>query len=379
VKRRLVLITEIIAPYRIPVFNALAGRDDIDLHVIFLSETDPSLREWLVYKDEICFPYEVLPAFRWRLGKFNVLINRGATQALEKARPDAILCGGYNYLASWQASAWAGKWNVPFLLWLESTAADQRKNFAGVERLKRLFLARCRGFVVPGQASHEYLRELGVSPEKIFVAPNAIDNAFFAGRASQARVHGDDLRRDLKLPERYFLFVGRLVRAKGVFELLEAYAKLNVPLRRTLGLVFVGDGPAGAELRERASQMADANIQFAGFVQKDLLPSYYALADALVFPTHSDTWGFVVNEAMACSLPVIASAVAGCVADLLRDGWNGRVVRSRNAAELAAAMTEFSQGGGRLREMGERSAQRIAEYSPERCAAGIAQAVTRCG
>jgi hypothetical protein len=48
--RRLVLLTEIIAPYRIPVFNALASHSGIDLHVIFLAENDPTLREWLVYK-----------------------------------------------------------------------------------------------------------------------------------------------------------------------------------------------------------------------------------------------------------------------------------------------------------------------------------------
>jgi len=81
-KRRLTLITEIIAPYRIPVFTALAARDDVDLHIIFLSETDPSLRDWLVYKNEICFLYEVLPAIRWRLGKYNVLINRGLAAAI---------------------------------------------------------------------------------------------------------------------------------------------------------------------------------------------------------------------------------------------------------------------------------------------------------
>ena len=58
--RRLVIITEIISPYRIPLFNALADRGDIDLHVVFLSETDPGLREWKIYKDEIRFSYQVL-------------------------------------------------------------------------------------------------------------------------------------------------------------------------------------------------------------------------------------------------------------------------------------------------------------------------------
>jgi glycosyltransferase involved in cell wall biosynthesis len=379
VKPRLLLITEIIAPYRTPVFNALARRDEIDLHVVFLSETDPSLRQWQVSKDEIQFEYEVLSSYRWRVGKFNGLINRGVRRALEKAQPHAILCGGYNYLASWQALAWARKRNIPFLLWVESTAADQRSKFPWVESLKRSFLSRCRAFVVPGNASQQYLGHLGVEADTVFRAPNAVDNALFAEGAARARAQAAVLRQQLNLPDQCFLFVGRLVRAKGIFELLKAYAKLDASLRRAMGLVIVGEGPDGGQVRERASRISDGNIQFPGFVQKEGLPNYYALADALVFPTHSDTWGFVVNEAMACALPVIASEVAGCVPDLVQDGWNGRLVRPRDAAALAAAMTEFaSQGRERLREMGERSAQRISAYSPELCAAGIARAVLTC-
>ena len=60
-KRRLTLITEIIAPYRVPVFNALAARDDIDLHVIFLSHTDTNLRQWNVPLNEIRFSYRSTP------------------------------------------------------------------------------------------------------------------------------------------------------------------------------------------------------------------------------------------------------------------------------------------------------------------------------
>ena len=119
---RLVIITEIIAPYRIPVFNALAARSEIELHVIFLSENDPSLRLWRVYKDEIKFSYEVLPSWRQRFGRHNVLVNRGLVSALNRIKPGVVLCGGYNYLASWEAAGWARIHRVPLLLWSESTA-----------------------------------------------------------------------------------------------------------------------------------------------------------------------------------------------------------------------------------------------------------------
>ena len=72
-KRRLVITTEIISPYRIPVFNALAEHPDVDLHVIFLAETDPSMRRWKIYKDEIRFSYEVLPHWRRRVAGYNLL------------------------------------------------------------------------------------------------------------------------------------------------------------------------------------------------------------------------------------------------------------------------------------------------------------------
>ena len=70
---RLVILTEIISPYRIPLFNALVCRNEVDLHVIFLAETDPTLRQWRVYKDEIKFSYQVLPSFRKRIGRYNLL------------------------------------------------------------------------------------------------------------------------------------------------------------------------------------------------------------------------------------------------------------------------------------------------------------------
>lgn len=377
-KRRFSLITEIIAPYRIPVFNALAARDDLDLRVIFLSETDPSLRQWQVYKNEIKFSYQVLPSFRQRIGKYNVLLNRGLAAALAHSRPEAILCGGYNYLASWQAQRWAAKRSIPFLLWLESTAADQRRHTPLVEALKRRFLARCAGFVVPGRASHAYLRQFGVPDSSIYPAPNAVDNAFFAAAAAHARANSDALHATLHLPNRYFLFVGRLVEAKGVFELLEAYAKLNPALRSSVGLVVVGDGPARATLERRAAQISLGTIHFAGFAQKEDLPPFYALADALVFPTHSDTWGFVVNEAMACSCPVIASDIAGCVPDLVEDGQTGKIVPARSASQMAQAMEYLAVHDDVRRGMASQSAQRIAAYSPEACAQGIAKAVLAC-
>ena len=371
-RRRLVVITEIIAPYRIPVFNALAKLSDVDLHVIFLSESDVSLRRWSVYKDEIHFSYEVLPAWRARLGKHNFLLNVGAGRALSKCDPDVVVCGGYSYVASWQAVAWA-KWRrVPFVLWTESTGGDQRRALPPAEIAKRLFIRGCDGFLVPGKASLNYLISLGASADRIFVAPNAVDIGLFTARAEGVRHDAATMRGNCHLPKRFFLFVGRLVSSKGIFDLLDAYSQLPDELRREAGLVYVGDGVARSELERRASTVTSGSIRVVGFKQRDELANFYALAEALVLPTHSDTWGLVVNEAMACGLPIITTDVAGCAEDLVHRNQNGFVVPVGNVIALADALKRLALDPRLARDMGRRSSELISNYSPEKCAAGFA-------
>jgi glycosyltransferase involved in cell wall biosynthesis len=375
-KRRLVILTEIISPYRIPLFNALAQHEEVDLHVIFLADTDPTLREWHVYKNEIRFSYEVLPSWRKRFGRYNWLLNHGVGLALSRSAPEVILCGGYNYVASWRSLLWARVHKVPFFLWSESNAGDLRRGHVPVELLKNAFLRRCSGFVVPGQPAREYLgTQKNIPEDAIFTAPNAVDNDLFAASAVVARRDAAGHRKSLGLPERYFLFVGRLVREKGVFELISAYATLDESLRRHVGLVLVGDGVCRGRLEEEAASISPGMIRFAGFAQREQLTTYYALAEILVLPTYADTWGLVVNEAMACGLPVILSRAAGCATDLLKENWNGLLVPPRDVASLASAMRNLADQPELCVTMGANSAQHILHYSPKEWSRGIARLV----
>jgi glycosyltransferase involved in cell wall biosynthesis len=370
--RRLVLITELIAPYRIPVFNAMARRSELELHIIFLAETDEALRQWRVYIDEIRFSYQVLRSWRWRMGKQNILINRGLGRALNKLRPQIIICGGYSYIASWEAQLWARRHRVEFVLWTESTHQDARGKRPWVEWLKTYFLRHCDRFVVPGKASFDYLRLLASSSAEILTAPNAVDNGWFAGQAGNIKSHAAEFRQRMNLPSRFILFAGRLVPEKGVFDLLAAYAKLDSSLRSEVGLVFAGDGISKTELAKQAKQITPGTVFFPGFAQREDLAGLYALAELLVLPTHSDPWGLVVNEAMACGLPIIVSNVAGCAVDLVEDGWNGYIVPLRDAEKLSAAIDSVVQQPEMRLQMGARSLELIRNYSPEACADGLA-------
>ena len=373
------ILTEIIAPYRIPVFNVLASGAGLDLHVIFLAETDETLRQWRVYKDEICFSHQILPSWRWRAGRTSVLINRGLWSALNKANPQVIICGGYNHAASWEALLWARRHRVPFVLWSESNSQDARAGRAWVESLKAYFLRHCDRFVVPGKASFEYLKMLGCEEASISTAPNAVDSSWFATRAESAFRRAAEFRDQLRLPSRFILFVGRLVPEKGVCDLLEAYAMLESGMRSEVGLVFAGDGVSREELAQQAKRISPGTVCFPGFAQREDLAGLYALAECLVLPTHSDPWGLVVNEAMACGLPIIVSSVAGCSADLVDDGWNGYVVPPQDSEKLRLAIDCVVRRPELRQSMSAHSLERIRGYSPEACAEGLAAAAISAG
>lgn len=372
---KLVIVTEIIAPYRIPVFNALARHAEIDLEVIFLSENDSTLRQWLVYKEEIRFRYSVLPSWRRRLGRYNVLLNRGVRAKLERAHPNVVVCGGYNYLASWSVARWAKANLVPLLLWSESTAFDLRGRHRAVELLKKKFVGFCEAFVVPGKSSRNYLQDLGIDDAKIFTAPNAVDTGLFSSVADAVRSRAAEIRDRHGLPGKYFLYAGRLVESKGIFDLLDAYAAMSAETRQEVSLLFVGEGGEKQKLLARAEQIRPGRVKVLGFQQREELAEIYALAECLVFPTRSDPWGLVVNEAMACGLPVIATSVAGCTADLVRDGWNGFVVPPRDPLRLVAAMEIIAMDAGRRSTMARNGRERSDQYSPAAWAQGMANAV----
>jgi glycosyltransferase involved in cell wall biosynthesis len=260
------------------------------------------------------------------------------------------------------------------LLWAESNLKDKRSKNPIIEFLKRLFINGCKAFIVPGRSSQEYLIAYGVPPRLVFKAPNAVDNDLFAAGAAAARRDAEKQRAALHLPTRYFLFVGRLIREKGIFDLLDAYASLEEVTRANVALVFVGEGPERDELGSRAANISPGSIRVAGFTQREQLAAYYGLAEALIFPTYSDPWGLVVNEAMVCGLPIICTEVAGCVADLVCSGHNGLVTKPGDVAALTSALQELADPV-RLKQMGAASVAKIQEYSPAAWAAGIKRAI----
>jgi len=136
----------------------------------------------------------------------------------------------------------------------------------------------------------------------------------------------------------------------------------------------VGDGPD----KVRSSHFVRAhglNVGFAGFRQRADLPRLYAAGDVFVFPSLGDTYGLVVDEAMAAGLPIISTTAVGEIRERVVDGVNGYLVPSNDPGELAEAMRRLASDPALRSRMGARSAEMIAPYTPDRWAAEFESAV----
>lgn len=220
-----------------------------------------------------------------------------------------------------------------------------------------------RQFLPAGTRQASYLKMFGVPEERIQIGQMTVD----VDRIGEfARVHGPcsrtTLRRQLKIADDavVFLFLGRLEVAKGLQDLFDAYVRLRTE-RSDIALLIAGSGSSERFAREAAD--AVRSVHFAGHLSGEQVWRAYCAADVFVLPTHRDSWGLAISEAMAAGLPVIVSDAAGCIDDLVRSGATGLVHQSRDSASLLSAMRRLAGDPAARLEMGAAGQQLISSWT----------------
>jgi glycosyltransferase involved in cell wall biosynthesis len=258
--------------------------------------------------------------------------------------------------------------------------------------LYRFLLPRFEAHLYVGQRNLEYLKHYGVKDARLFFSPHFVDNEWWSGRARDSGVKGlrgsggskaesDPPSRKASEGLRWkaeksveFLFAGKFIPKKRVMDLLEAAAK--VPQAR---VVLVGDGPLRSQLEERAARPdLKGRVEFAGFKNQQELPAYLAGADCLVLPSDgTETWGLIVNEAMACGTPAIVSTACGCAPDLIDEGETGYSFKLGDVQELVECLRHFSKN--KKRGWTAKVREKIVHYSATEATDGLMRAVASTG
>ena len=332
--------------YHAPLYRALAA--ELDLTVYFAHRQ--SAAEQAAAGFGVAFEWDVDLLGGYRPGFLENRAARPSTQTfggcstpeiadhVRDERFNAFLVNGWYNRSFWQAMAACWRTGTPLMVRGDSHLGTPRRALVRLakEAFYRAFIPRFDAYLAVGERSREYYRYYGAREERIHFVPHFVDNAYFAERAAAAgqRALRDELGvgPDVKLA----LFVGKFIPEKRPADVVAAAGVLR-GRGEAVEVVFVGAGGLETELRA-AADAAGVPAHFVGFKNQSELPRYYAGADALVLPSVSETWGLVVNEAMACGLPAAVSDAVGCAPDLVGSGTTGRTFPVADVPAFADAL-----------------------------------------
>jgi glycosyltransferase involved in cell wall biosynthesis len=295
-------------------------------------------------------------------------------RAIEETNPDVVMITGWYSVTLVRALFACRRLGVPTLYRGDSHLLSGPINWKRpVWNLKTRFLLRqFDGFLSPGQRVNGYLRWYRVAEHRIFRVPHAVDNEMFA--ATAARFQRPEARAAARerlgiAPDAFVpLFVGKLVPSKRPTDIVRAAARLE----RGASVVFVGSGALEGELRTLAVELG-VDLNLIGFLNQTELGQAYAIADCLVLPS-PETWGLVVNEALATGLPCVVSNAVGCAPDMVRDGESGYVYPLGNVDALAAALERVRSRKAEEYDWGSGCRRVVAEFSYDAMNTGLVRA-----
>jgi teichuronic acid biosynthesis glycosyltransferase TuaC len=226
---------------------------------------------------------------------------------------------------------------VPVVVKVHGTDINHVAKLAGPSARLRRVLPEARRVVAVSRPLAEEVIGLGMPRERVVVVPNGIDNSLFRP------LERDAARAQLGLgPEgKWLLYVGRLERAKGVVDLLEAFARL-APRRRDLFLGLVGDGSARADCAALAGRIGP-QVRLLGARPLAEVPLWIGASELVVLPSWNEGTPNVLLEALACGRPVVATRVGG-IPDLITEASLGELVPVRDPAALAEALEQVADG-----------------------------------
>lgn len=385
---RLLIVGSHIVQYSSPIFQALAQDPRLDILVAYCSMQGAQSGIDPGFGVEVTWDQPLLDGYSWvhvpnrslrpGLGRFFGLFNPGLWKLIREGAFDAVYVSGYFYASAWIAIL-AAKWHgVPILFTTEahslrSWAAQSRWKLKFKRLLVRRILSLGKVLLTVSSGAAEQLKGLGFPEGRIVLTPYVVNNDWWTGRA--AEVDRCAVRASWRIPAdgKVALFCAKLQPWKGPADLLEAFARANVP---NSYLVFAGDGPLRNSLEQRAGELGiSERVRILGFVNQSQLPPVYCASDWLVLPSLYEPFGLVVNEAMLCGCPTVVSDRVGAKYDLVREQETGYVFPAGDVDALAAILRRVLPDSDKRRQMGAAARKRMETWSPREYVDALAGAV----
>lgn len=373
--KKLAIVTTHPIQYYAPWFRLLAEQPNIEVKVFYTwSQTkegfmDRTFGEKIVWDIPLLdgYEYEFVDNVSKEPGSHhkNGIICPDLIEKISLWNPDTILVFGWYLKSHFEVMRYFKNKRE---IWFrgDSNLLDDL-NFVK-KLLRKIWLTYVYKFVdkvlYVGENNKNYYLEYGLKENQLIFAPHAIDNRRFE---SSKNLNYDEeaieWRQELGLFEEdlVVLFVGKFEPKKNPELLISAVQEFNLKAEKEIKLVLIGSGPLESQLKHLASE--DENVLFLPFQNQSKMPIVYRLGDILCLPSQGpgETWGLVVNEAMASSRGVIVSDKVGSACDLVENGLTGYVFKSNESISLIQVLNQLTKTN--CKEMGLRAHERIDTYS----------------
>ncbi len=369
--------------YQVPWYQALSAREDLRFLVYFMFLPDAQ-QQGEGFDQSFSWDVPILEGYSWSLlrtrsanrntAQFSGLRVNGVAESLARDNIGSCIIHGWGSYGLLQALFACKKLGIKTLVRGEANSFRSRPFWKKLGH--RFLLRQYDAYLGIGRANVDFYADHGIDAERIFWCPYGVDNDSFHRNTRALKEQRASIRQRWEIgdDETCFLFVGKFQEKKRLPDLIQALhlvRKHNHKLR----LLAVGAGKEESSIRELSNQLS-VPITFTGFLNQSRIAEAYVAADCLVLPSdHDETWGLVVNEAMACGIPAIVSDRVGCGPDLIVSNDTGVVFRFGDIADLSKAILMMAADeSGRL-SMGERAHAHVQSYGVHQATDGVVRAL----
>lgn len=374
--------------YQVPLLQKISQETALELKVFFRSDIsvkkhiDPEFGEEIQWDVDLLagYDHEFLPA----IGKKERIsfwrpFNFGLLKKLRAEKTQVLWVHGYSSLFNVISLVLAKLMGIKVLLRDEATLMSRKRSLIN-RVIKRIIYFGlnifCDGFLAIGSLNKEYYLANGISEEKIFLMPYAVDNAFFQAQAKKCDATALRKKIGLDASRPVILFTGKLLARKGVFELLQAFNLAVKKIDTRPYLVLVGEGVLREKLElEVARYGLEDDVVFTGFINQKDLVCYYQLCNLFVLPSKIEPWGLVLNEAMNLGKAIIASDQVGSAKDLVQQDVNGFIYESEDYVGLSLAIEKVFSDHKVCESMGLESHKMISSWGFSKDIQGLCEAI----